>query len=439
MESVKNSRRKAFYLLMSVLVALAIWLYADLTSGPNGTARLCFREITDIPVEYTDVATLTDRGLMLVDEGSDLTVNLKLRGTRWMVSALDKSEIRFVVSLVDVTTPGVQNINYRMTFTDKRFNGEISLYEASIGNNATVNISELYRRNIDVKCDLVGSVAEPYSAGQVQLSHTEIEVRGLQGDIDPISYAKVTLDIGEGAEETVTKDLEIQFYDQDGELMEKDGIHPITDTIQATLPVSVSKKLNLEVSFEEMPGAKIGSTEYVIEPSVIWVSGDASTLKNVDTLNLGEFKLQNLGTTASANYTTTYYPIILPEGCQNLSGVTQAALRIRFKDMETATIPVSDIVLDNKPSDKYAELLTLELPVQIYGTAADVASVTSAQISARADLSDYASASGTYTVPVEVSVRSKDVGIIGTYEIKVNIREDVPEEPSEEPSDTPEE
>ncbi len=48
-------------------------------------------------------------------------------------------------------------------------------------------------------------------------------------------------------------------------------------------------------------------------------------------------------------------------------------------------------------------------------------------------------ASGTYTVPVEVSVRSKDVGIIGTYEIQVNIREDVPEEPSEEPSDTPEE
>ena len=32
-----------------------------------------------------------------------------------------------------------------------------------------------------------------------------------------------------------------------------------------------------------------------------------------------------------------------------------------------------------------------------------------------------------------------NVGIIGTYEIQVNIREDVPEEPSEEPSDTPEE
>ena len=435
MESVKNSRRKVFYLLMSVLVACGIWLYADLTSGPNGTARLCFRDITDIPVEYTDMATLTDRGLMLVDEGSDLTVNLKLRGTRWMVSVLDKSEIRFVVSLVDVTTPGVQNINYRMTFTDKRFNGEISLYEASIGNNATVNISELYRRNIDVKCDLVGSVAEPYSAGQVQLSHTEIEVRGLQEDIDPISYAKVTLDIGEGAEETVTKDLEIQFYDQNGELMEKDGIHPITDTIQATLPVYVSKELKLMVNFQEMPGARVKSTEYVIEPSVIWVSGDASKLKNVDTLNLGSFKLQDLGTTASANYTTTYYHIILPEGCQNLSGVTQAALRIRFKDMETATIPVSNIVLDNAPGDKYAELLTPELPVQIYGMAEDVAAVTDGQISVRADLSDYASASGTYTIPAEVSVRSRDVGILGTYQVQVNIRENAPEEPPETPEE----
>ena len=434
MEPNKNSRRKMLYFLLSVLVACGIWLYADLTSGPNGTPRTCVVEFKDIPVEYTNTATLTDRGLMLVDDGTDLTVDLKLEGTRWLISNLDRSKIRFVVSLMDVTTPGVQSLTYRITFLEKRFSdGNISADEVSIGSNATVNISELYRRNIEVRCDLVGSVAEPYSAGQVELSMSELEVRGLQEDIDPISYAKVVLDIGDGVEETVTKDLEIQFYDANGQLMENDGIHPAVDTIKATLPVFVTKELQLSVNFVDDVGARLESTEHHIEPSTIWVSGDASLLKDMDTLPLGTFELQDLGTTASNSFTTSYFPIILPEGCQNLSGVTRAALRIRFKDMVSTTVSTSNIVWRNAPADRYAELLTAEVPVRIYGTADDVAAVTGDQITVTVDLGDYASASGTYTIPAEVKVSADEIGISGTYQVQVTIRESAPpDSPGEE-------
>ncbi len=433
MENEKNGRRNFIYFLLSILVACGVWLYSDLTGGPNGGPRTTVREFQDIPIEYFGEATLADRGLMLLEEGSDLTIDLKLEGTRWTVSNLDRSQIRVTVNLANVIEAGSQSLNYLLSYTDRKYNNAFE-YEASI-NNATVNISELYSQTVDVSCELVGNVAEGYTAGQVELSHTSIEIRGLAEDIDPIRYAKVTLDIGSEAEETVSQELAVQYYDGDGNLVDSSGIHSAVDMIQATLPVYVTKELRLTVNFIDAPGARFRSTEARIDPETITVSGDATMLKNVETLELGDFKLLDLGTTASQNYTTTYYPIILPEGYQNLSGITRAALRIRFTDMTNTTVSTDNIILRNLPEGKRAEVLTGSLPVRIYGTAANVAAVTAEHISVTVDLTDYSAASGTYTIPAEVSVAIGDVGIQGEYQIQVTIRETQDEPPEPDPAE----
>lgn len=432
MESEKTGRHRFLYLLLSILVASGIWLYVDLSSG-----RTVTQEFTDIPIEFLYESTLTDRGLMLVEEGTDLTIDLTLKGTRWLISNLDRSRIRVTVSLFDVTSAGKQRINWTVTYTDSKFNPPaIQTEDASI-NMATVNISELYSRTVDVSCELVGSVEEPYSAGQVQLSHSEIEVRGLQQNIDPISYAKVTLDIGNSAEETISRDLEIQFYDKNGQLLDKSGIHSNVENIRATLPVFVTKALRLVVNFTDAPGARLRSTDYRIDPDIITVSGDAAQLKNMETLKLGDYDLTELGTAASQNYTTSNYLIILPDGCQNLSGVTRAALRIRFEDMASATINTENISWLNLADGKRVELLTNSLPVKVFGTEADVSALTGEDIAVTVDLSDYSAASGTYTIPAEVSVAKGDIGISGAYQIQVTIREGTEEPPPEEEPDTP--
>ena len=114
-------RRKAFYLLLSILVAGSIWLFADLTSGPNNTPRTRVQEFKDIPIEYLQEGTLADRGLMLLEDGSDMTIDLKLEGTRWMLSCLDRSQIRVTANLVNVVSAGTQAINYTVSYTDRQF------------------------------------------------------------------------------------------------------------------------------------------------------------------------------------------------------------------------------------------------------------------------------------------------------------------------------
>lgn len=435
MEHEKTGRRRAVYVLLSILVASGIWLYADLTSGPNGTPQTKTREFLDIPIEYLYESALTDRGLMLVENGTDRTIDLTLEGTRWDICSLDRSKIRVTASLFDITSAGEQRVNWNISFTDSKFSpSNIGTEDASI-RMATVNISELYSRTIDVSCELVGGVADTYSAGQVELSHAEVEVRGLQEDINPISYAKVTLDIGANAVETVSRDLELQYYDENGRILDKSGIYSSVETVRATLPVFVTKELSLFVNFTDGPGCRARNTEYFIEPATIAVSGDATELKDVEMLELGKYDLRELGTTASENYTTTNYLIILPDGCTNVSGVTRAALRIRFKDMTSATVSTENISWLNLPEGKRVELLTDSLAVKVFGTEADVAALTGEDIAVTVDLDDYSAASGTYTIPAEVTVNKGDVGISGLYQIQVTIREGGEEPP---PEDEPE-
>ena len=431
----KMNRIKAFYIALSILVAAAVWLFVDLTSE-NGSPRKVERIITDIPIEYTNESSLTDRGLMLLEEGSDTSLDLTLEGTRWLISHLDRSDIRVTVDLSNVDSAGVQTVSYLLSYTDRRFsNNAIIRTNASIY-NATVNISELYSRNVEVRCELVGNVAEGYSAGQVELSHTELDIEGQAADIDSVAYAKVVFDIGEDAVETVTQDLAIRYYDEDGNEISGTGIHPEVDTIQATLPVFVTKELQLRMNFVSAPGAREGNLSYEIRPGTITVSGDASVLKDVDSITLDTFRLEDLVTSGISSYS---YPITVPEGCQNLSGVTRATLQIAFKDLTFADVSTDRFRYENLPEGKSVEILTEEMTVRIYGTAADVAAIDGSDLTVVADLSDYGSALGTYTVPAVVETASgTDVGVSGTYEIRITIREPddnavitVPEEESD--------
>ena len=437
MRNEKMNKRKAFYILLAILISAAIWYFVD-EFGNGGGPYLVEQKVTDIPIEYISEDTLTDRGLMLLQDGTSQTIDLTFRGARRVVTRLDRSKIRVTVDLSSVSRAGVQGIGTSLSFTDRKFslNNNVTIMDRSFY-NATVNISELNSNMVDVRCELVGNVAESYSAGEIQLSQDTLEIRGLAKDINPVSYAKVVLDIGKNAVETVSKDLPIQFYDRYDNLIENENIYPTVDTIQATLPVFVTKELTLVVDFKEAPGARKSNLDAPITPATITVSGDAGKLKNVDTIVLGEFDLLDLlkEGVSSETYATYSYPIIIPEGCQNLSGVTRATMQIKFNDLATSEVTATQMQYAALPEGKEAQILTEELLVTVFGTAANVANITTENLIVTADLTDYSAASGTYTVPATVSVKgNSDIGILGKYQVQVTIRESAAEEPpAEEP------
>ncbi|MBQ8389857.1 MAG: hypothetical protein IJX52_02625 [Oscillibacter sp.] len=417
MNEHEKKPKKYLYMMLAILSAIAMWIFVD--ELDQRTVQVV---LEDIPVTYVDAYDeLSERGLMLVrGEGSTTTetIDLTLEGRRRLMADLDESDVTVTVDISDFDRVGNrQRATRNISYSDSKFNA----LKINTATTITVDIAELNRRTVDVRCELIGNVAEGFSAGEVQLSHTEVEIRGQTKDIDPVSYVKVSFDIGKDAEESITQELRFQYYDRNDNLLDSEGIIPTVEIVTAKLPVYVTKELPLVINYQEAPGARLFNTDRELTPSTITVSGDASQLKNVKNIVLGDVDLLDL-TDESTRYETTF-PIIIPDGCKNLSGVTRATLKIRFKDLVTTELTAFEFDYENLPEGKTARILTEELTVTFFGNTEDIESLTSDDILVVADLSDYGSASGTYTVPATVTVTNgADVGVVGQYQVEARIR-----------------
>lgn len=413
----KWSKRKVLHIILSILIACAIWIYVDSADNPEGSEKT--KVISDIPIEYAGKdTTLADRGLMLLPD-SEQTITLEIKARRRVLARLDPSKIRIQADLSDITSTGTQSVSYTIYYPDGITRNSITILNAS-SYTAQVEIGELYSRSVDIRCALEGSVAQGYIAGELQFQPETLEIRGPQEEVDKVSYAKVTLSV-ENATQTVSQTLDYQLYDEADRLIQDTGdLHATADHIQVTLPVNVEKELPLKVNFIEADGARVGNLEYTITPASIMVSGAAELLKGMDSITLDDFELADF-----SGPTTYRYTIAVPEGCENLSGTTRATMTVKFKDMASSTVNAVKFECENVPAGKTVTVLTTELPVSLRGTAADVASVTSADVTVVADLTDVTAASGSYTVPARVVIgNGVDVGVRGEYQVRVTISED---------------
>jgi YbbR domain-containing protein len=357
-------------------------------------------------------------------------MDLTISGGRRQLATLSRDNMRVTVSLDGVDEAGIQSVAYSsITSSNRRFSQGMIVMRTP--NVVTVNIKELNRKTVDIRCDLVGNLAEGYNAGELVLSQTSVELQGQAEDINSVSYAKVTLDIGNQAEESITRDLELQYYDANHQLVTSTNIRSLVETVQVTLPVFVTKELPLVVEFKEAAGLSTSNLEYEISPATIVVSGDASKLKGVKNIVLGEFDLADMLNNNASSHT---YPIIIPEGCQNLSGVTRATMNVAFKDMARAQVETAQFQFLNAPSGKHVDVLTQALNVTVYGTSEAVAGTREEHLTIQVDLENYAAASGTYTVPVKVvETAPGDIGVDGTYHVQVTIHEAGEADPDEHP------
>ena len=428
-----NRRQKAVYIALCVLAAIVVWVFVD-NFGNNGGPVMHTKWFRDVPVTYTGETVLTERGFMLLEEDTVSTVDLEMEGTLVDLALLDKDYIRVTVDLSNVSRTGVQTASSVIYgYTEEYFRQNIIVSDRT-PSTITINVAELYHKTVDVRCELAGNVAEGYSAGELQISPTEIEVRGDQADVDAVSYAKVTLDLGEDATSTVTGDLPVQFYDENDQLLEDTSLQTTEETIQVTLPVYVTRELMLTMDFQESAGARLDNVTWRIAPETILVSGPAEVLNGMDSIVLDEFDLTSLGTTT--NYS---YAIPIPEGCENLSGVTRATMQISFNDMQRTSVTATNFILTNEPEGRDVSLLTEQLEISVFGTSADVAAITADNILVTVDLSDFGSAVGTYTVPAEVSVVGRDVGVSGgPYRVRLTITEQTADAPVEPDAPTEE-
>lgn len=402
---------KIVYMVLSLVFAVAFWLYVDNVEGNTITKTFHY-----IPVEFIgETDTLPSRGLML-EQGGDATIDIELRGPRSVIAGLSRSDLGIQVNLTNITAVGTYPLDYQLLTPDNISPSSVTIEKASVS-TVTVRIIELFEKTIPVSVYVVGEVAEDYiyMAEKFVAQPSSITISGREEDIDFITEARIKIDLT-NASSTVNRELEYTLRDEKGNIIDNSEIRRSHKRVKVTVPVYEIKTLPLVVDFSEAPGSSKSNIDWELSVGSVQVAGEAASLKSIENISLGVVDLSSLLSDSEIRL-----PITLPNGCVNLSGETEALLSIRFKNVETRAFTVTDISAVGLSENQNFSKVTNSVDVVVRGPAHVLELLTPENIRIVVDLSQYVF-NGTYSVPATVLIDGfAQVGVVGSYSIACKI------------------
>ena len=407
------SRRKALQVVISILVAIAVWVYVDVEKAPDRT-----KTIRDIPVEFSgESTTLADKNLMLLS-GYDTTVDLTIKGPKRELVKISKDNVRLVASTSGIDSVGVHTLRWDPIYPDGVQSSSLTVDWAS-KYKVTVTVGELYTKEVPVNCTVTGQVADGYFTGETVLDPTSLVLRGLRDDLRNVAYAKLTVNIS-GATRSVIQTESVQLYDNDDNPVDNGNIRTNASLIQAKVPVLTTKEVSLAVELSGVPGVAGQSIKTTVTPTSVRLIGEADVLENINEIVLATLYIEDLDLWQQNSYVVT-----APDGTWLANSNEVATVEITMEGIEETTVTVDTFSYTNVPSGLYPEI-TGGLDVRLWGLADELAKMDAAALTAMADLSGITEP-GSYRVPVTVTISGyRDVAVKGSYEVTVYITDTEP-------------
>ncbi len=407
------SRRKALQVVISILVAIAVWVYVDVEKAPDRT-----KTIRDIPVEFSgESTTLADKNLMLLS-GYDTTVDLTIKGPKRELVKISKDNVRLVASTSSIDSVGVHTLRWDPIYPDGVQSSSLTVDWAS-KYKVTVTVGELYTKEVPVNCTVTGQVADGYFTGETVLDPASLVLRGQRDDLLNVAYAKLTVNIS-GATRSVIQTESVQLYDNDDNPVDNGNIRTNASLIQAKVPVLTTKEVSLAVELSGVPGVAGQSIKTTVTPTSVRLIGEADVLENINEIVLATLYIEDLDLWQQNSYVVT-----APDGTWLANSNEVATVEITMEGIEETTVTVDTFSYTNVPSGLYPEI-TGGLDVRLWGLADELAEMDAAALTAMADLSGITEP-GSYRVPVTVTISGyRDVAVKGSYEVTVYITDTEP-------------
>ena len=413
-------KKKILMALLSLVLSFALWLYVITVVSPGSDDTFY-----DIPVIFTGETTLTERELIITDVLTE-DVTLKLEGNRSDLVLLDRSNIEVIADLSRINMAGTHRLRFDVyypgTVSDGAFkilNQEPSEVTVVVENRKSVSVPVV----IDYQKTSVpeGFVADTENA---TLDYRRISVTGPESVIDQVAEARIYVTLTDLKESIVAGKYPIYLCDKEGvPLSDVSLVVPSVTEVQLSVKIQQWEDINLFVSVIDGGGATQKNSKIEILPKTIRLAGSEAALKKLaDGLEIGEI---NLGELLIDTTKTVSLEGLLPEGVTNLSGTTDAVVKISFPNLRTKelTVDEADIELVNVPEGMEAELTTKTLKIRVRGTIGQIANITPGDLRVIIDLAN--APVGTAQVKAQIIIADKytDVGELGIHTVYAEIRE----------------
>lgn len=419
MEQKKRTKKiydsKVFWMIISLLCSLMMWAYV--TSQDTTDKNLTF---TGIPVEFQgQEELLSERNLSITDVSAD-SVSIAVKGNRSTISKLKASDIKAVIDVSSITAPNNMTWTYKLVFPNYVNENEISVVRK---NPDTINFTVIKNgsKTVDIKGSFGGTIAEGCVAEEFVFDPKTLTIDGPEEIINKIDHVWVEFGKNQTIDSAYVEEAEFTLRDKNDNIIPKDGLRFSEETVTATQPILKTKELPLNVRFISGGGITESDCDVTIDPSSIKVAGDSRIIDDMESIEIGTIDLSSF----SSGYEHTF-AIELPDGVQNLTGVSDAKVTVEVNGSHTKTFTTSNIACKGVSHGYHATIDTKEIEVTLRALSQDALNrVKPEDITVVADLSDYGSTTGQIIVNAKVSVAGHDnVGAVGDVRVTVTIYKD---------------
>lgn len=410
--------------LISLIIAFALWTYVITVVGPE--YQDTFR---DIPVVFQGASALEEKGLMLLADETP-TVTLELSGNRLDLNKLSTSNISVVVDLSKIYDPGKTAYRYDVSYPGSVAYDAITI-KSQTPTGITLEVVRKTRKEIPVEVDFTGSLSEEYMKEKPVLEAETVAISGPEDVVKQIASARIQLELTEDTKTTISGEYTFTLCDDSKEPVDSRYIEVAgegVDLISVTVPVKRVKEIPLTVKLIEGGGATGENSTIEIEPKTIHVSGDEELLADLNELEIGTVDLSNM---LEAGVLT--FPITLPEGIVNETGITEATVDVSFENLLVQTFTATQFKALQVPKGMTATISAKELEVTVRGSRSVVESLNPEDILVTVDCSKAEAGNQRLDVNITISGYSDQVGAVGTYTILVLL--EPKQETTSQPSD----
>lgn len=409
MKKIYNS--KAFWMIVSLLASLAIWVYV--TSVETDESKTTFR---GVKVELVGEDILRDSKNLVVTDMDTSTVTVEVVGPRRIIGSLSSDQLVAQVDVSKLSRAAYTSQQYTIVYPDGTDTSKLS---ESRRTPETINfmVSAQTSKSIQVRGSFDGSLAEGYTAEMPVFEPSTITITGSEAYLKDVEYAWVTFG-KENVDSTYSVETGFTLMDANNEPCSTTGISFSTDVVTATLPLLTLKEVNLDVNIIEGAGATKANTKITIDPVSVTLAGDSSLLAGMNKIILATIDLTDFSSTFTETYT-----IPIDNELKNTTGVTKATVTVEIVGLETKTFRVTNFSCINATEGYEADIITESKEITLRGTPEALAQIKAENIRAVADLTDYKESTGTYMPQVRVYVDGfTDIGAIGENTISIEIR-----------------
>ena len=409
MKKIYNS--KAFWMIVSLLASLAIWVYV--TSVETDESKTTFR---GVKVELVGEDILRDSKNLVVTDMDTSTVTVEVVGPRRIIGSLSSAQLVAQVDVSKLSRAAYTSQQYTIVYPDGTDTSKLSENRRT---PETINfmVSAQTSKSIQVRGSFDGSLAEGYTAEMPVFEPSTITITGSEAYLKDVEYAWVTFS-KENVDSTYSVETGFTLMDANNEPCSTTGISFSTDVVTATLPLLTLKEVNLDVNIIEGAGATKANTKITIDPVSVTLAGDSSLLAGMNKIILATIDLTDFRSTFTETYT-----IPIDNELKNTTGVTKATVTVEIVGLEAKTFRVTNFSCINATEGYEADIITESKEITLRGTPEALAQIKAENIRAVADLTDYKESTGTYMPQVRVYVDGfTDVGAIGENTISIEIR-----------------